>query len=126
MSEALKRAAAAWAADLAVVAGNLTDARGMDTEECACVVADTACDIRGAILAYGGLKPAPDPGDTPVCPHCGSPDVTQDATAACNPDSGKWELAGLNDAVYCNGPCGAEIRDVTTRHQYDALRKESA
>lgn len=42
---------------------------------------------------------------TLVCPYCKSDEIVRDATAKQNPDTGEWELAGVQDAVTCEG-CG--------------------
>ena len=68
-------------------------------------------------------KPAPDLLDTPVCPYCGSDSVTQDATAAYNPDSGKWELVDICDTVWCN-TCGRDTsRGTIPRREYEAAHR---
>lgn len=114
MSEALKRAAMGWAADLDVIANNLTgDAEGLKLEECASVLADIACDLRG--VAFGDSPAAPDPLDTPVCPRCGSHEVEQDATAAYDRDTGTWVIADYCDTLHCNA-CGEIGETVTLRH----------
>jgi hypothetical protein len=44
---------------------------------------------------------------TKICRHCGSENVSVDATARWNVDTQSWELAGLFDNSDCED-CGGE------------------
>lgn len=43
-----------------------------------------------------------------ICPKCGSEDITRDACAQWNTDSGKWELSCVYDVMNCEA-CGNEF-----------------
>jgi len=39
--------------------------------------------------------------EKPVCPRCGSPNISCDATATWDEATNDWTLAGTYDAIYC-------------------------
>lgn len=46
-----------------------------------------------------------------VCGHCGSTEVSSDATARWSPEIGDWEMTGLHDnsdCDHCGGECNVE------------------
>ena len=47
---------------------------------------------------------------TPLCPHCGSPDIVSDAAARWSTDTQQWELSSTHDDTYCDD-CGEEFNE---------------